>query len=101
MTAAEPCARCGDPYRRHHYGRECMAVDQDGRCPCLGYVATGELQPLICQRHGCPHVYPVHAPGGGNCREAGCACPGFQFVPLRPSSSSSGLARASGGHLPT
>jgi hypothetical protein len=48
-----------------------------------GAVTPRPLHPLLCQRDGCPHAYPTHAPGGGNCRSAGCGCPGFQFVPLR------------------
>lgn len=44
---------------------------------------TESLRPLLCQRDGCPHPYTGHAPGGAHCREPGCGCPGFQFVPLR------------------
>jgi hypothetical protein len=31
------CTRCGDGYTKHLRGGECRAVDDDGRCPCLGF----------------------------------------------------------------
>jgi hypothetical protein len=32
------CRGCGDPYRNHEAGGgPCLTVDEDGRCPCLGF----------------------------------------------------------------
>jgi hypothetical protein len=37
---AARCVRCGDRLDKHYYGQECRATDQDGRCPCPGFLSV-------------------------------------------------------------
>jgi hypothetical protein len=41
---AARCVRCGDRRDRHYYGYECRAVDEDGRCPCPGFLSAAEAR---------------------------------------------------------